>query len=287
MATSRIVTPNYFDVLGLHLVRGRLLTTEDASGTTHAVVVNESMAQRMWPNQNPIGKHVINVVDEAQPTVWNAAKASVIVGVVRNAHDTSLESDYTDEVYLPLTPDRELSAMYTLVRTRSTPEEAAQGLRQVVSRIDSLVPVTRVRSLDDVVSNSVAAPRAVAILLLAFGGLAVFIGAIGIYSLIACMVSWRVREIGLRLALGAQRWQIVMSIVRQSLLLAIAGCIAGIGGALALSRWLHSFLFEVSPLDPLTLFAVTLLMSTVALVAAWIPARRAASVDPVIALRGE
>ena len=132
-----------------------------------------------------------------------------------------------------------------------------------------------------------AAPRALAMLLVAFGGLAVFIGAIGIYSLIAYMVSWRVREIGLRLALGAQRWQIVMSIVRQSLLLAMGGCILGIGGALALSRWLHSFLFDVSPLDPATLFAVTLLMSTVALAAAWIPARRAASVDPVIALRGE
>ncbi|MGB6781170.1 MAG: ABC transporter permease, partial [Terracidiphilus sp.] len=287
VATSRTVTANYFDVLGLHLVRGRLLTAEDASGATRAVVINQSMADRMWPNRNPIGMHILSVVDEPLPTVWNAAKANIVVGVVRNAHDTSLDTAYSDEVYLPLTPDREMSAMYTLLRTRSTPEEAAESLRQVVSEIDSLVPVTRVRSLDEVVSNSVAAPRALAMLLLAFGGLAVFIGAIGIYSLIAYMVSWRVREIGLRLALGAQRWQIVMSIVRQSLLLAMGGCILGIGGALALSRWLHSFLFDVSPLDPATLFAVTLLMSTVALAAAWIPARRAASVDPVIALRGE
>jgi len=286
-ATGRIVTPDYFDVLNLRLVRGRLLTSEDASGASHAVVINQRMAERMWPNQNPVGKHIIKVDDEPQPTVWVADKASIIVGVVRNAHDTSLDSDYTDEVYLPLTPDRERSAMYTLLRTRSTPAQAAEGLRALVSQIDSLVPVTRVRSLDEVVSNSVAAPRALAILLLAFGGLAVFIGAIGIYSLIAYIVSWRVREIGLRLALGAQRWQIVMSIVRQSLFLAASGCVAGIGGALALSRVLHSFLFEVSPLDPITIGAVTLLMSSVALVAAWVPARRAASVDPVIALRGE
>ena len=195
-------------------------------------MVNESLAERIWPNQNPIGKHLLSVVDEPQPTVWNAAKASIIVGVVRNAHDTSLDTGYADEVFLPLTPDRELPAMYTLLRTHSTPKEAAESLRQVVEQIDSLVPVTRVRSLDEVVSNSVAAPRAIAVLLLAFGGLAVFIGAIGIYSLIAYMVSWRVREIGLRLALGAQRWQIVMSIVRQSLFLAIGGCIVGIGGAL-------------------------------------------------------
>lgn len=287
MATSRIVTPGYFDVLGLHLVRGRLLNTQDASGASHAVVINQRMADRMWPNRNPIGKHLIDVVDEPQPTVWVAGKASIIVGVVANAHDTSLDSGYTDEVYLPLTPDRERSAMYTLLRTRSTPTQAAESLRQVVSQIDSLVPVTHVRSLDDVVAGSVAAPRALAVLLLAFGGLAVFIGAIGIYSLIAYIVSWRVREIGLRLALGAQRWQIIMSVVRQSLFLAISGCIAGIAGALALSKVLHSFLFEVSPLDPLTLGAVTLLMSSVALAAAWFPARRAASVDPVIALRGE
>ena len=287
MATSRIVTPDYFDVIGLHLVRGRLLAAEDASGASHAVVINQRLADEMWPNQNPLGKHLMSVTDEPQPTIWVADKAVIVVGVVGNAHDTSLDTGYTDEVYLPLTPDREMSAMYTLLRTHSTPEEAAESLRQVVSQIDSLVPVTRVRSLDEVVSSSVAAPRAIAVLLLAFGGLAVFIGAVGIYSLIAYMVSWRVREIGLRLAMGAQRWQIVMSIVRQSLFLAIGGCIVGIGGALALSKWLHSFLFDVSPLDPVTLLAVTLLMTTVALAAAWIPARRAASVDPVIALRGD
>ncbi len=287
MATARIVTGDYFDVLGLHLVRGRLLTADDSSGATHAVVINESLAERMWPHENPIGKHILSVMDEPLPTVWNAAKANIVAGVVRNTHDTSLDTGYTDEIFLPLTPDREMPAMYTLLRTHSTPEEAAESLRQVVSQIDALVPVTRVRSLDDVVSSSVAAPRAIAVLLLAFGGLAVFIGAIGIYSLIAYMVSWRVREIGLRLALGAQRWQIVISIVRQSLYLAIGGCVVGIGGALALSKWLHSFLFDVSPLDPVTLLAVTLLMTTVALAAAWIPARRAASVDPVIALRGD
>jgi predicted permease len=287
VSTSRIVTPDYFGVLNLHLVRGRVLNSEDASGASHAVVINRRMAEKLWPDQNPIGKHLMNVVDEPQPTVWVADKASIIVGVVRNAHDTSLDSDYSDEVYLPLTPDRERSAMYTLLRTRSTPAQAAASLREVVSQIDSLVPVTRVRALDQVVANSVAAPRAIAILLLAFGGLAVLIGAVGIYSLIAYIVSWRVREIGLRLALGAQRWQIVMSIVRQSLFLAMAGCAAGIAGALAMSRLLHSFLFGVSTLDPITLGSVTMLMCAVALTAAWIPARRAASVDPVVALRGE
>jgi ABC-type antimicrobial peptide transport system permease subunit len=137
------------------------------------------------------------------------------------------------------------------------------------------------------VANSVAAPRAMAILLLGFGGIAVVIGAIGVYSLIAYIVSWRTREIGLRLALGAQRSHIVMAIVRESLFLAAIGCMAGLAGALALSRVLHSFLFEVSALDPVTFSLVPLLMTVVALVAAWVPARRAAAVDPMEALRAE
>ncbi len=287
MATGRTVSPAYFDVLGLHLVRGRLLEASDASGASHAVVVNERLAQRYWPNQNPIGKHLLDVNDAPTPAVWNAAKASVIVGVVRNAREGSLEEGFHDEVYLPMAPGHEAPVMYVLLRTHTTPAETATGLRRIVASIDSLVPVTRVRSMSQVVATSVAAPRALAKLLLAFGGLAVVIGAVGVYSLIAYIVSWRTREIGLRLALGAQRWQILMAVVRQSLLLAGGGCAAGLLGALALSRTLRSFLFEVSALDPVTYCAVPLLMLLVALIAAWIPARRAAAVDPMIALRGD
>ncbi len=287
LATGRTVSTGYFGVLGLHLVRGRLLTADDASGASRAVVVNERLAERYWPNQNPLGKHLLDVNDAPAPAVWDAAKASVIVGVVRNARDASLEGGFHDEVYLPMTPGREHAVMYVLLRSHTTPAETAAGLRRTVASIDSLVPVTRVRSMDEVVASSVAAPRALAILLLGFGALAVVIGAVGVYSLIAYIVSWRTREIGLRLALGAQRWQIVLAVVRQSLLLATGGCIAGLAGALALSRTLHSFLFEVSTLDPVTYCAVPLLMGIVALTAAWIPARRAAAVDPMVALRGE
>ncbi|HEY7974945.1 MAG TPA: FtsX-like permease family protein, partial [Ktedonobacterales bacterium] len=287
LATGRTVSSGYFDVLSLHLVRGRLLNEEDASGATRAVVVNERMAQRLWPNQNPLGKHLLDVGDEPSPAVWNPGKASIVVGVVRNAREGSLEGDYTDEVYLPMTPAREQPVMYILLRSHTTPAETAAGLRSTVAGIDSLVPVTRVRSLDEVVASSVAAPRALAVLLLGFGTLAVIIGAVGVYSLIAYMVSWRTREIGLRLALGAQRRHIVVAVVRQSLLLAAAGCVAGLLGAVALSRVLHSFLFEVSTLDPITFCAVPLLMLFVALAAAWLPARRAAAVDPMVALRAD
>jgi len=234
-----------------------------------------------------VGKHLLDVNDAAIPATWDAAKASVIVGVVRNAREGSLEEGFHDEVYLPMTPEREQPVMYVLLRSHATPAETAAGLRRVVAAIDSLVPVTRFRSMDEVVATSVATPRALAVLLLGFGTLAVVIGAIGVYSLIAYIVSWRTREIGLRLALGAQRWQIVMAVVRQSLLLAGGGCVVGLAGAIALGRVLRSFLFEVSAFDPVTFFAVAVLMAAVALVAAWVPARRAAAVNPMVALRGD
>jgi predicted permease len=286
-ATGRIVSQGYFEALGLHLVRGRLLNEQDASGTTHAVVINEQMAEQLWPHQDPLGKHLLDVKDESAPSVWNSAMASIIVGVVRNAREGSLAGDLDYQVYLPMTPAREQSVMYILLRSHTTPAETAAGLRRAVAGIDSQVPVTRVRALDEVVATTVAAPRALAVLLLGFGSLAVIIGAVGVYSLISYIVSWRTREIGLRLALGAQRWQIVLSVVRQSLFLALGGCVVGLAGSVALSRLLHSFLFEVSAVDPVTFTLVPVLMALVALVAAWVPARRAAAVDPMEALRAD
>ncbi len=286
-ATGRTVTPEYFDVLDLKLVRGRLLNEQDSSGATRAAVINERMAEYLWPNENPIGKHVLNVVDEHIPAVWYPEKAVEVVGVVRNTRDGGLGDDYGNQIYLPITPSNAQPVLFALLRGPATLAEAAAGLRRAVAGIDSFVPVTRVRTLNEVVANSVAAPRALAELLLGFGGLAIVIGAVGVYSLISYIVSWRTREIGLRLALGAQRWQIVLSVVRQSLFLAVAGCVLGLAGSVALSRLLHSFLFEVSVLDPMTFCLVPLLMAIVALVAAWIPARRAAAVDPMEALRAD
>ena len=287
LATSRVVSRGYFGVLKIRLVRGRLLDSEDYSGATRAAIINEHLAQRLWPNQNPVGKHLLNVGDEKTPALWNPEKASIVVGIVRNAREDGLEGGFPDEVYLPMTPDREQPVMCAMLHTRTSASEAATGLRRAVAGIDSLVPVTHVQTLDSLVATSVAAPRALAVLLLGFGGLAVVIGAVGVYSLISYIVSWRTREIGLRLALGAQRFQILLSVVRQSLFLAAAGCIAGLACAVALSRVMHSFLFEVTALDPVTFSLVPLLMAIVALIAAWLPARRAAAVDPMEALRSD
>jgi ABC-type antimicrobial peptide transport system permease subunit len=186
-----------------------------------------------------------------------------------------------------MTTTREQPVMYVLLRTRAGAAEAAAGLRRVVKQVDPLVPVTRVRSLNEVVAASVAAPRSLAILLLSFGALALLIGGVGVYSLIAYVVSWRTREIGIRLALGAMRWQIVGAIVKQSLLLAVGGSVAGLVVAALLMQFLRSFLFEISVLDPVTFMTVPAVMLLLALFAAWVPARRAAGVDPMETLRRE
>jgi predicted permease len=287
LATGRTVSPDYFSTLGMRLIRGRLLTRQDESASSHAVVINESMAARLWPNQDPLGRRLIDVVDEPTPTVWNQDAASVVVGVVSNTHSGSLAGGFGDEVYLPMTTTREQPVMYVLLRTRAGAAEAAADLRRVVKQVDPQVPVTRVRSLNEVVAASVSAPRSLAILLLSFGALALLIGGVGVYSLIAYIVSWRTREIGIRLALGALRWQIVGAVVKQSLLLAVGGSIAGLAAAALLMQFLRSFLFEISVLDPVTFMTVPAVMLLLAVVAAWVPARRAAGVDPIETLRRE
>ncbi|HET6216647.1 MAG TPA: ABC transporter permease [Acidobacteriaceae bacterium] len=287
LATGRTVSPDYFRTLGMRLVRGRMLTNQDESGSSHAVVINQSMAERLWPHQDPLGKHVIDVSDEPTPAVWNKDASSMVVGVVSNTHGGSLASGFGDEVYLPMTIKHEEPVMYVLLRTRGSTSEAAEGLRRVVKEADPLVPVTRIRSLNEVVAASVSAPRSLAILLLSFGALALLIGGVGVYSLIAYVVSWRTREIGIRLALGALRWQIVGAIVKQSLLLAVGGSVAGLVVAALLMQFLRSFLFGVSVIDPVTFCTVPAVMLLLALFAAWLPARRAAGVDPMETLRNE
>jgi len=287
LAAARTVSPDYFATLGMTLVRGRLLAEQDASGTSRAVVISEHMAERLWPHQDPLGQHLLNVVDELQPAVWNASAAVNIVGVVSDARDGSLAAGAGDEVYFPLTPGSEMPVMYVLLRTHLSTQEAVSEIRRAVADLDPQVPVTRVRSLNEVVAASESMPRSLTILLLAFGGLAVVIGGVGVYSLIAYIVSWRTREIGIRLALGAQRWQIVSGVMRQSLMLALGGSVVGLACAALVAQLLRRFLFGVRAVDPVTFGAVAALMIMLALLAAWVPARRAASVDPMKTLRSE
>ncbi|MGA8530368.1 MAG: ABC transporter permease [Acidobacteriaceae bacterium] len=287
MATGRTVTPGYFATLGMGLVRGRLLSEQDASGASRAVVISQHMAQALWPNQNPLGRHILNVVDEPTPAVWVPTAAKTVVGVVSDTREGSLASAFGDEVYLPMTPDRERPTMYVVLRTRASTQATAEELRQAVAELNSQVPVTRVQTLNEVVAATESGTRSLTLLLLMFGGLAVVIGGVGVYSLIAYIVSWRTREIGIRLALGAQRWQIISGVVRQSLVLALGGSVIGLAAAALVAQLLRTFLYGVSAVDPVTFGAVAVLMTLLALLAAWVPARRAASVDPMKTLRME
>jgi ABC-type antimicrobial peptide transport system permease subunit len=181
----------------------------------------------------------------------------------------------------------EKPVMNILLRSHVSSPDLATSLRSLVAQLNPNVPVTKVRTLESVVTSSTAAPRSLTMLLSAFGTLAILVGSIGIYSLISYTVSWRTREIGLRLALGANRVQIAQLVLRQSLTLAVAGSALGIAGAVATTRLMSRFLFETSPLDPLTYSLVPILFCILALAAAWAPARRAASVDPMTAIRDE
>jgi predicted permease len=285
--SRRIVSPSYFQLMGIQSQHGRLLNAEDYSGSTRAMVINQTAARQLWPNQDPIGKHIENVADEPSPTQLDMNVASTVVGVVSDTRHQSLDTDAGRETYVPLTPNDEKPVMNILLRSNLSSAELASSLRNLVAQINPSAPVTKVRTLESVVVSSTASPRALTLLLTAFGVLALLVGAIGVYSLISYTVSWRTREIGLRLALGANRIQIAKLVLGQSLSLAVAGSLAGIAGSVAVTRLMRSFLFETSPFDPLTYSLVPLLFCVLALLAAWAPARRAAAVDPMIALRNE
>jgi len=207
--------------------------------------------------------------------------------VVGNTHHDSLQGDFGDEVYLPMKMKNESPSMSILVRSQLPASQIAPMLRSAAAAVEPSAPVTRIRTLNEVVSASVSATRAFTLLLLGFGALAVGVGAVGVYSLIAHIVNWRTREIGIRLALGSSRWEILRLVIQQSMILSITGSVVGLAVAFACARLLRGFLFEVNPADPLTFVAVPLLMLAIALLAAWIPARCAASIDPIRALRAE
>ena len=286
-ASNRIVSPDYFQLMRIRLLQGRLLNSGDSNGSTRAVLINETAAKQLWPGKNPIGMHLENVAKELSPTIMDTSLASIVVGVVSDTRHDSLDKQSGWETYLPMTEGNEMPVMNILLRSGLGSSQLAESLRELVAQVNPTVPVTKVRTLESVVHSSTAAPRALTLLLTAFGALAILVGSIGVYSLISYTVSWRTREIGLRLALGANRLQIARLVLGQSLALAVAGSALGIAGAVATTRLMSRFLFETSSADPLTYSLVPVLFCVLALLAAWAPARRAAAVDPMIALRNE
>lgn len=257
-----------------------------APNASPVALITASTARKFWPNQNPIGKHLKRVWD----TEW-----TTVVGVVGDVNEYSLASrfpEYADgsvyELYgngVQATPRP--TEMTLVVRATNDPARLAGELRRVVTGLSSDVPVTEMRTLRTVVSGSTAAPRSTMWLFAVFATLAVVLGAIGIYGVISYSVMQRTPEIGIRLALGAQRHGVMRLVMAQGARAALTGIGIGVVGALGLTRFLASLLYGVTPTDPLTFVAVALLLLAVALLASYIPARRATKVDPVVALRYE
>jgi putative ABC transport system permease protein len=275
--TSQIVvSPGYFQTLGIPLREGRLFTDADDGKHQIVALINEAAKRRFWPNEDPVGKRVSGEND----TNW-----ATIVGVVGDVRDFGLDRPAPPEFYVPQGEGVGPNAL--LVRTAADPDSVALSIARAVHQVDSQVAVTRVLTLEQARANSMATPRVIASLLGIFAALALLIAAAGIGGIMALTVSQRVNEIGVRMALGAQSSTILRMILRQGLILTVIGVAIGAMGALAMTGLFKSLLFEVVPTDPATFIVVALVLIVSALVASFIPARRAASIDPIVALRSE
>ncbi|MGA8143763.1 MAG: ABC transporter permease, partial [Candidatus Acidiferrales bacterium] len=274
VAQTRGASLGYFAAMGIPLVRGRLFNDADLGGAN--IVINELMAKRFWPDADPIGKR-INLCSLAPQPCW-----SPVVGIVGDIHQFGLDSSPTFDVYGAggWTPN-------FVIRTNSDPSSLAHAAIEEIHKVDPNLPVVHVTTLDGLLSDTVASRRFSTVLLAIFALLALLLAAVGIYGVMSYVVSLRINEIGIRMALGAQPRDIWRLIIGRGAKLALAGVAIGLAGALALARLLSNLLFEVRASDPATFGAIALLLTGVALFACYFPARRAMRADPMIALRYE
>ena len=276
LSELRRVSEDYFTALHIPVVRGRGFTERDAAGAPPVAIVNQAFVDRFMPGQDPIGRRV-----DAQ---WETHGWQEVVGVVGNIKHDALDAPPLPELYVPFR-QVPMDSMTVVVRAASDPTALASLLRREVYAVRADQPIDDMRSMEDVLRASVAPRRLTASMVGAFAWMALFLASIGIYGLLAFWVSERRREIGLRMALGARPRQVLGLVVTRGLLLTGAGLGIGLVASFGLTRLLKGFLYGVGPSDPITLLATPLLLAGVALVASWLPARRAMRIDPAVALR--
>jgi putative ABC transport system permease protein len=274
----RSVTPDYFLTLGIRIQRGRIFNERDTTGSLSVALINEAMARRFFPGKDPIGKQLKFDADDKT--------GSQIVGVVADTRDSGLNAPPRLQAYFPLLQNPS-ERVHILVRSSLDPAAAIAEVQRAVWSVDKDLPLSKTRTMGEVISESVAEPRFRTWLLSAFAFAGLILTLIGIYGVISYSVRQRTREMGIRIALGAQSGSLLGLVLRQAVVLALAGAVCGAIGSLLLMRLLASQLFEIKPGDPITLIGASLLMMIVALAASWFPARRATKVDPMIALRHE
>jgi putative ABC transport system permease protein len=280
MANYVSASPGYFQVMGVSLIHGRPFSVDDTAMTPPVALISETLARRYFPNQNPVGRHIVF----GFPPNGNVSRE--IVGVVADIHDVSLAKEPGPMMYVPFAQEPFWGAEIVVKSGRSAADVAA-AIQAETHNIDPGLPVTKVETLPQAMNASLAEPRFRTLLLAIFGAIALVLATVGIYGVISYSVSRRTREIGVRMALGASPASLRRLVLGESAKLALFGLAAGIPAALASARFLSSMLFSVTPADPLTFIGVALLLTMVALAAAYFPARRAMCVDPMTALRCE
>jgi putative ABC transport system permease protein len=273
-AQLRFVSPDYFQTMRIPILSGRAFTERDLNDVV--VIINESMARKYWPGRDPVGQKYIFGVWGPSPT-W-----ATVVGVAGDVKQFGLDSEPSLDEYLP-----SLAPTYLIVHTKGDPRSLAGAVQQAIHDVDGDLPVSDVRTMEEVAAESAQTRRWTVGLLAAFAGLALTLALVGIYGVMAWSVSQRTREIGVRMALGARKDQVMAMVIRYGIKLSALGLAIGLAGAFAARRFLASLVFDVSTADPVIFAGAVVLMLAVAMLACYIPARRASRVDPLIALRWE
>jgi putative ABC transport system permease protein len=273
-----VITPDYFQTLKIPLKAGRAFNDQDNLDSVKVVIINETFAHRLWPGQNPIGKRF---------HIWRDEKFSrEVVGVVGNTKQ-SLDEEAGNQTYVPVAQDPTWGSLSFVVRTAGEPTAFAGAVREAIQSVDKTLPTYNLKTMDDVVATSAAPRRLPMLLLSAFAGVAMLLAMLGIYGVTSYYVTQRTHEIGVRMALGARFDQILRLVLKQGMVLVIVGVVIGAIGSWFATRLLASLLYGVSVTDSVTFAGVAVLLIVVALLACYIPARRATKVDPMVALRCE
>jgi putative ABC transport system permease protein len=273
-----VVTPDYFNAMDIGLVKGRLFTDRDDAQNPPVIIISEVFAQRMFPNEDPLGKRIRSWRDEN--------RLREIVGVVRDVHYRGLEDGPSSLVYIPHRQDA-WGSLTMVVRTAGDPAAITNAVQQAFRTVDKETPISNLQTLQKVWADSTVRQRFGAWMLGLFAGLALCLAGIGIYGVMSYSVTQRTHEIGIRIALGARRGDVLKLVLRRGAILTLLGLTLGLSAAFGLTRLMSGLLYGVSAADPATFALIALLLMVVALLACWIPARRATRVDPIIALRYE